>query len=104
MDADLDPEIDLAGTLPTTNGDDPNNPEQSTRDINMEINNTDDEIPESREPTRKDISLRDFLGKMDEYAPIVRFPPSSAPPSPFSARFLFPSPHKFNHQAGKASN
>ena len=27
--------------------------------------------PEPRIPTRKDISLRDFLGKMDDYAPIV---------------------------------
>lgn len=28
--------------------------------------------PEPRIPTRKDISLRDFLAKMDDYAPIVR--------------------------------
>lgn len=28
-------------------------------------------MPPSRDPTRKDISLRDFLSKMDEYAPIV---------------------------------
>lgn len=28
--------------------------------------------PEPRIPTRKDISLRDFLTKMDDYAPIVR--------------------------------
>lgn len=28
-------------------------------------------LPEAREPTKKDISLRDFLSKMDEYAPIV---------------------------------
>lgn len=28
-------------------------------------------IPESRLPTRKDTSLREFLNKMDEYAPIV---------------------------------
>ena len=31
------------------------------------------ELPiEPRIATRKDISLRDFLGKMDDYAPIVR--------------------------------
>lgn len=26
-------------------------------------------------PTKKETSLREFLGKMDEYAPIVRRPP-----------------------------
>lgn len=28
-------------------------------------------IPESRMPSRKDTSLREFLSKMDDYAPIV---------------------------------
>jgi transcription initiation factor TFIID subunit 10 len=28
--------------------------------------------PESRLPTRKDASLKEFLNKMDDYAPIVR--------------------------------
>lgn len=28
-------------------------------------------IPESRMPTKKDTSLREFLSKMDDYAPIV---------------------------------
>ena len=31
----------------------------------------DEAIPEPKEPTKKDISLRDFLSKMDDYAPIV---------------------------------
>lgn len=30
-------------------------------------------IPESKLPTRKDASLKEFLNKMDDYAPIVRF-------------------------------
>lgn len=30
-----------------------------------------DELLEAREPTKKDISLREFLSKMDDYAPIV---------------------------------
>ncbi len=30
--------------------------------------------PEPRVPTQKDISLREFLSKMDDYAPIVYFP------------------------------
>jgi transcription initiation factor TFIID subunit 10 len=29
-------------------------------------------IPDPRLPTRKDVSLREFLNKMDDYAPIVR--------------------------------
>lgn len=28
--------------------------------------------PEPKMPTRKDASLKEFLGKMDDYAPIVR--------------------------------
>ena len=30
-----------------------------------------DPSPEARIPLRKDISLKEFMGKMDEYAPIV---------------------------------
>lgn len=61
-DAELDPEIDMAiDPAPP----DPENPA------------LDESLPEPREATRKDISLRDFLGKMDDYAPIVRL---SIPP------------------------
>lgn len=57
-DAELDPDIDMAiDPAPP----DPENPA------------LDEALPEPREATRKDISLRDFLGKMDDYAPIVRF-------------------------------
>lgn len=31
-------------------------------------------VPESRLPSRKDTSLREFLNKMDDYAPIVCLP------------------------------
>lgn len=34
-----------------------------------------------RVPARKDISLRDFLSKMDDYAPIVGRTPTLSPPS-----------------------
>lgn len=34
-------------------------------------------LPEPRIPVKKDVTLREFLGKMDDYAPIV----SSSPPS-----------------------
>ena len=43
------------------------------------------EEAEARVPVKKDISLREFLGKMDEYAPIVclSFPqPTSPLPTP----------------------
>ncbi|KAL9636652.1 MAG: hypothetical protein Q9164_002687, partial [Protoblastenia rupestris] len=30
----------------------------------------DSTLPEPREPTKKDISLREFISKMDDYAPI----------------------------------
>ncbi|KAF6228849.1 hypothetical protein HO133_006960 [Letharia lupina] len=55
-DAELDPDIDMAiDPAPP----DPENPA------------LDEALPEPREATRKDISLRDFLGKMDDYAPII---------------------------------
>ena len=51
-------------------------------DIDMDINpeapveepqaDQDEAAPETPAPTKKDISLRDFLSKMDDYAPIVR--------------------------------
>jgi len=39
-------------------------------------------MPESRLPTRKDASLKEFLNKMDDYAPIVCFVPP-CPLAPF---------------------
>ena len=67
-DAELDPDIDMAiDPAPP----DPENPA------------LDETLPEPREATRKDISLREFLPKMDDYAPIVRSPPPCPlPPSP----------------------
>lgn len=58
-DAELDPEIDMAV--------DPAPPDPENPALN-------ESLPEPREATRKDISLRDFLGKMDDYAPIVCTP------------------------------
>lgn len=45
----------------------------------MGLDGTSDEPPtvpqiETRMPAKKDVALRDFLGKMDEYAPIVSSP------------------------------
>ena len=55
-EAELDPEIDMAI--------DPGPPAPAPP-------GGDAPRPAPREATRKDISLRDFLGKMDDYAPIV---------------------------------
>lgn len=34
-------------------------------------------VIETRLPAKKDVALREFLSKMDDYAPIVRFTPTS---------------------------
>ena len=46
---------------------DPAPPEQQT----AEHAEAEDNLLEAREPTKKDISLREFMSKMDDYAPIV---------------------------------
>jgi transcription initiation factor TFIID subunit 10 len=44
----------------------------------LPVTNADEEVdpvapaPEPKLPTRKDASLKEFLSKMDDYAPIVR--------------------------------
>ncbi|KAL2055665.1 hypothetical protein ABVK25_003907 [Lepraria finkii] len=57
MDTELDPEIDMSI--------DPAPPDPENASLEAEA------VPEAREPTKKDISLRDFLSKMDDYAPII---------------------------------
>ncbi len=56
-DADIDMNIDPSAT------------EKPVADIDME---EEEAIEEPKEPTKKDVSLREFLAKMDDYAPIVR--------------------------------
>ena len=63
-DADLDANIDAAPAQSQPSGDAQENEEEA--------------LLEAREPTKKDVSLRDFLGKMDDYAPIVRCGPTYA--------------------------
>lgn len=56
VDADIDMNVDTnAAEKPVT------------ADAELE----EEPISEPREPTKKDVSLRDFLVKMDDYAPIV---------------------------------
>ncbi|KAA6406683.1 MAG: transcription initiation factor tfiid subunit 10 [Lasallia pustulata] len=61
-----DPDIDIDMTAA---------PEQAPVGANFDSNNNPldalDPPPDPRIPTRKDMSLREFLGKMDEYAPII---------------------------------
>lgn len=47
-------------------------------------------LVDPRLPTRKDTSLREFLSKIDDYAPIVWFPHAPTPPShhPLLSAFL----------------
>jgi len=67
---------------------------------------------EQREPTRKDISLREFLGKMDEYAPIVRLSHLSVPRrnpslpllSSIPQKGLFPPPTKSTDPCNSGTN
>ena len=77
LDADIDPEIDMSI--------DPAPPDHE----NAEMEET--AIPEPREATKKDISLKEFLGKMDDYAPIVC---SQFPTSPITGSS--PCPHYEN--------
>ncbi|KAK0512008.1 hypothetical protein JMJ35_005136 [Cladonia borealis] len=88
MDTEVDAEIDMSI--------DPAPPDPENLNIEPEP------VPEIREPTKKDISLRDFLSKMDDYAPIIPdavtshhlllagLPPSPTPPSPSPASSLSP--------------
>ena len=69
IDASLENDIDMnakPGDKPLLMnfdgaGDDPLDPSNAALDPS----------PEARIPLRKDISLKEFMGKMDEYAPIV---------------------------------
>lgn len=52
---------------------------QATGDDNAPLPTDDDPMAAAPQPSKKETSLREFLGKMDDYAPIVR---------DFSYRFL----------------
>lgn len=69
---DIDVEVDMQDdTMDNTNN--------AKSAANMNMDGASDEPPsvpqiETRMPAKKDVALRDFLGKMDEYAPIVSSP------------------------------
>lgn len=78
MDTEVDAEIDMSI--------DPAPPDPENPNIEAEP------VPELREPTKKDISLRDFLSKMDDYAPIVRLQPHNSNAKPSCNSNLLPTP------------
>ncbi|CAD0089302.1 unnamed protein product [Aureobasidium mustum] len=101
---DIDVEVDMQDD----NMDNTNNQKSAA---NMNMDGASDEPPtvpqiETRMPAKKDVALRDFLGKMDEYAPIIPdavtnyyltlagLPPPPATP-PHLARLLALAAQKF---------
>ena len=69
LDASLEAEIDLANTdkADTMNVDGADEANASAADVEAVA-----PAPDPRLPSKKDATLREFLGKMDDYAPIVR--------------------------------
>jgi hypothetical protein len=63
---------------------------QATGDDNAPLPTDVDPMAAAPTPSKKETSLREFLGKMDDYAPIVRDIPLSSHPSPlFRARLCY---------------
>ncbi|KAH0238560.1 transcription initiation factor IID, TAF10 subunit, partial [Aureobasidium melanogenum] len=102
---DIDVEVEMQDDNTTTT----NNNAKSA--ANMDMDGASDDPPavpqiETRMPAKKDVALRDFLGKMDEYAPIIPdavtnyyltlagLPPPPATP-PHLARLLALAAQKF---------
>jgi transcription initiation factor TFIID subunit 10 len=74
----VNPDVDNSGTTIDLNGDESQAPveTQDTQDVAMADQpgssaNPENALPESRIPAKKDATLREFLSKMDDHAPIV---------------------------------
>ncbi|KAI5197732.1 transcription initiation factor IID, TAF10 subunit [Aureobasidium subglaciale] len=110
MEASLDAEMQSADHDDTSHSMD-NSSTAKPADANMNMDGATDDAPavpqiETRMPAKKDVALRDFLGKMDEYAPIIPdavtnyyltlagLPPPPATP-PHLARLLALAAQKF---------
>jgi hypothetical protein len=70
---DNDPDIDMAGAAPDApvppQVDGANDPDAEGGEVRQEA--LDLNLEEARLPLRKDVSLREFLSKMDDFAPVV---------------------------------
>jgi len=71
IDASIEADINMSGT---------SHPNAMNLDVSGDLDPTSapelDPVapaPDPRVPTKKDASLREFLNKMDDYAPIVRY-------------------------------
>lgn len=97
VDADVDAEMEDAQDPTTTTNNNNNNiaATSAPRNPNEAVVDSEFTQPETQPTTtsglahqnRKDVTLREFLSKMDDYAPIVRTtngPPRAARPHPFS--------------------
>ena len=69
LDASLDADIDMTGTQQPSSMIMDGAGEESGTAANL---NPVEEVLDSKTPSRKDATLREFLGQMDDYAPIVR--------------------------------
>ena len=76
-------DVDNSGTTIDLNGDQPAVPTetQETQDVAMTdqqgaSTGLENALPESRIPAKKDATLREFLSKMDDHAPIVSYFPN----------------------------
>lgn len=74
IDASIEADIDMTAPInPNSNAlnlDGANDTNDSSSTLAPELDPV-GHHPDPRMPTKKDASLREFLGKMDEYAPIV---------------------------------
>jgi transcription initiation factor TFIID subunit 10 len=64
LDASIEQDIDMSADQTGAGA------EESAGALATEV----DQLAESAQPSKKETSLREFLGKMDEYAPIVSDP------------------------------
>jgi len=89
IDASLEADIDMTTAAPPTIL-----PLDGATDLDIPSSSSDPHptanTSDPRVPSKKDASLRDFLSKMDDYAPIVRPPRSPRLRSPLPP--LYPTP------------
>lgn len=73
---DIEAAVDVDTEMQTDNSHTMDNSSNAKSTANANMDGTSDDAPtvsqiETRMPAKKDVALRDFLSKMDEYAPIV---------------------------------